>query len=284
MSYMHIDNLYKNQDILLFKKCYAMEKIHGTSAHVSWKNEKLGFFSGGCDHDSFIKLFDIEKLSLLFKENIIGDAIVFGEAYGGKLQGMKNTYGDQLKFISFEVKIEDSWLNVPNAQQIAIALGLDFVHYDEINTDIDVINFYRDSPSVQAKRNGCGEDKKREGIVIRPVIEVKKNNGERIIAKHKNAEFREIKTPREIKDPCKTLRLTKANEIADEWVTLMRLNHVLDNFTNYDISITGEVIRAMCEDIERESVNEIVLSQEAKKAIGKNTAILFKKLLNKKTL
>lgn len=31
MGYLHIDNLYKPvaQDILLFKKCYALEKIHG---------------------------------------------------------------------------------------------------------------------------------------------------------------------------------------------------------------------------------------------------------------
>lgn len=38
MGYMHIDNLYKNQDMLIFRECYALEKIHGTSAHVSWKD------------------------------------------------------------------------------------------------------------------------------------------------------------------------------------------------------------------------------------------------------
>ena len=51
MGYLHIDNLYKNQDILMFKECYAMEKIHGTSAHVSFKavpdqQATVGFFSG----------------------------------------------------------------------------------------------------------------------------------------------------------------------------------------------------------------------------------------------
>ena len=29
MSYLHIDNLYKAQEIFLFRRCYAMEKIHG---------------------------------------------------------------------------------------------------------------------------------------------------------------------------------------------------------------------------------------------------------------
>ena len=35
MGYRHIDNLYKNQDILLFRECFALEKIHGTSANVA---------------------------------------------------------------------------------------------------------------------------------------------------------------------------------------------------------------------------------------------------------
>ena len=59
MAYMHIDNLYKNQEVLLFKECYAMEKIHGTSAHIRSKREEsetifvkkiknnLSFSSGG---------------------------------------------------------------------------------------------------------------------------------------------------------------------------------------------------------------------------------------------
>lgn len=29
MGYIHIENLYKNRAILLFKECYALEKIHG---------------------------------------------------------------------------------------------------------------------------------------------------------------------------------------------------------------------------------------------------------------
>jgi len=29
MGYAHIENLYKNQEILMFKRCFAMEKIHG---------------------------------------------------------------------------------------------------------------------------------------------------------------------------------------------------------------------------------------------------------------
>ena len=47
MGYAHIDNLYKEQTILMFRECYALEKIHGTSAHISWKGKQLWLSSGG---------------------------------------------------------------------------------------------------------------------------------------------------------------------------------------------------------------------------------------------
>lgn len=68
MSYMHIDNLYKNQEILLFRKCYALEKVHGTSANVRWKGGVLGFYAGGANHQNFVNLFDAEKLTARFAE------------------------------------------------------------------------------------------------------------------------------------------------------------------------------------------------------------------------
>src|SRR5271166_2518811 len=102
MGYLHIENLYKNQDILLFKECYALEKIHGTSAHVKWIGrsvacgiaagcteppDRLIFFSGGEKHARFITLFDHEKLEQKFQELFPDqDVIVYGEAYGGSQQ------------------------------------------------------------------------------------------------------------------------------------------------------------------------------------------------------
>ena len=61
MGYLHINNLYRDQDILLFKRCYAMEKVHGTSTHISYRaqaieNPGLTFFSGGASHATFSAL------------------------------------------------------------------------------------------------------------------------------------------------------------------------------------------------------------------------------------
>ena len=289
MGYLHIDNLYKNQTILLFKECYALEKIHGTSAHIGFKKEfkagscilpaidiiHVNYFSGGEKHENFLKLFDEQVLIEKFRETGAETLILFGEAYGGKQQGMSETYGKQLKFVVFDVKIGESWLSVPKAEEITRHLGLEFVHYSLISTDIETIDKYRDMPSEQAKRNGIVEDKLREGVVLRPLEEFRTNNGERVIAKHKGEKFQERASQPKV-SPDKLVVLTEANKIADEWVTEMRLTHVLDKFPNYDIKQTPDVIKAMFEDIEREAAGEIEVTPDVRKIIGKRTANMFK--------
>src|SRR3990167_1592959 len=104
MGYMHIENLYKNQEILMFKQCYAMEKIHGTSAHIAYKDGNVTYFSGGEKHSNFITLFDNNFLLEKFKESGVGDKVIYGEAYGGKCQGMSATYDKELRFVAFDVK------------------------------------------------------------------------------------------------------------------------------------------------------------------------------------
>lgn len=281
MGYMHIDNLYKNQDILVFKECYALEKIHGTSAHIAYKADehRIIYFAGGASYNEFVKLFDEQVL--LDKAKEIGvDFVVYGEAYGGKMQGMKDVYGDKLKFVAFDVRIRDLWLAVPNAEGFVRSLGLEFVFYERISTDLESLNRARDRESMQAIRNGVGENKESEGVILRPIVEFRKNNDERIISKHKRENFRETKTPRQV-DPGKLKVLEEATAVADEWVTHMRLTHVQDKLQlPYDMSHTREFINAMVEDVKREGEGEIVWSKEVEAAIGKKTSALLKAHIN----
>lgn len=282
MGYLHIDNLYKNTEILLFKECYALEKIHGSSAHLQWKDDKIIFFSGGEKHETFKKIFDEEFLTNKFKELFEGINItIFGEVYGGKCQGMSETYGKEMKFVVFDVKVGGNWLDVPNAENVAKKLNLEFVDYVKVATDLELLNAERDKDSTQAIRNGCGEGKLREGVVLRPLIEVTKNNGDRIIVKHKRDEFLETKTKREV-NPEQLKILEDAKAIAEEWVTPMRLNHVLDKLGNpTEIEKTGIVIKAMIEDVTREAKGEIKESKQAMQFIGKKTAELYKRRVSK---
>jgi hypothetical protein len=284
MGYLHIDNLYKNQTVLGLEELYALEKVHGTSAHIRFKDGQVSFFSGGEKYENFKKLFDEEFLTTAFASLGVDEIIVNGEAYGAKCQGMSKTYGKDLKFVVFDVRFNGNWLTVPNAEKVAHLLKLEFVHYVKVSTKLEEIDRERDADSVQAIRNGMGEGHKREGVVLRPLEELVDERGNRLIAKHKRSEFIETKTPREV-NPDKQLILKEAKAIAEEWVTPMRLQHVLSvvrvmrhmiDGQPLDMTDTGRVISAMIEDVEREAKGEILESKEARTAIGKRTAFLFK--------
>lgn len=294
MSYRDIDNLYKNQDILLFKECYAMEKIHGSSAHICYlftdatkkTNCILAFFAGGESHSKFMELFDKEFLTKKFEETFPSSCkvTIYGEVYGGKCQGMSLTYGKDLKFIAFEVKIDNNWLSVPQAEEIVKNFGLEFVFYEKIPATVEAIEKVCNEPSVQAVRNGMTEEKMREGVVLRSLIEFRKNNNGRIISKHKNEKHKETKTTRII-SPEQLKILEDAKAIAEEWVTEMRLSHVLDAMggeDNIGMEQTGDVIKAMIADVEKESKGEIVESKEARKAIGRIAVTMLKNRLKNK--
>jgi len=285
MGYLHIDLLYKAQDILLFKECYAMEKIHGTSAHLKYKKEdpKVHFFSGGESNARFRSLFNEENLLSCFNKMGSMEVTIYGEAYGGSQQGMSYLYGKELKFIVFDVQIGDMWLTVPEAEVIAKEFGLDFVYYEKIKTDLDILEKQRDADSVQAVRNGVDLSKLpegctalREGVVLRPLIEVSKGM-DRVIAKFKSDKFNgERKTPQKIVSADQLKVLSDANEIANEWVTMMRMDHVLDKIPKGGMEIVPKLIPAMVEDVMREGRGEIVDNKDVRKAIGKKAVELFK--------
>lgn len=319
MGYQKIPNLYKERDILnLFREVYALEKIHGTSAHVHFQGGNLRLFSGGENFENFAKLFatseeiedhrhrvhenleqvrnggnkvedpnqlwDLQDLTARFEEfgSFTKNAgiTLYGEAYGGKQQGMSDVYGPDLKFIVFEVKIGDCWLDVPKAEKIALDLGFEFVYYEKGPATLEWVNQMRDKDSVQAIRNGVGSGKESEGVVLRPLRELTKNGGGRIMVKHKRESFRETKTPRPI-DSEKLKVLTQAQEIAEEWVVEHRLDHVLDKLKAKGVNTssmqsTGQVVRAMIEDVKIEGEGEMVWSKEVEKAIGRSAATLYK--------
>lgn len=282
-----------------------MEKIHGTSAHIAWiknspestdpRSHTLSFYSGGEKHESFVTLFNGDLLSSLLDSLDQDDILIYGEAYGGKCQAMSHTYGDELKFVVFDVRMNGNWLDVPLAETLAKYLKLEFVDYVRIPAKLENLDAERDKPSTQAIRNGMGNDRPREGIVIRPIRECVDERGNRIIAKHKQARFSETKTPREVK-PERAKVMAEAKAIAKEWVTEQRLSHILNaaqalinaasginqSCKELNIEDTGDIIKMMIEDVEREAKGEIVEGPDVKTAIGKQTAWLYHEWLAKK--
>ena len=301
MGYRHITNLYKDQTVLMFKRLIAMEKIHGTSTHLTFTYNgdiflkepyyTLDYFSGGEKHENFISLFDKERLeekalALGFNTNFT----IYGEGYGGKQQGMSGTYGKESKFIAFEVKIGDRFQNVEWANIVCNKMGLEFVHWEEIDADPELIDKLANSPSVQAKRNGVeNPELPREGVILRPLREFLHPDGVgRIMAKHKNDIYKEREHAPKLVDPEKLKMLEDANAIAEEWVVLMRLEHVIDKLkadgVEIDMKNTNYIIKAMIEDVFREAKDEIVESKEVRKSIGKKTVKILQQWLKDRIL
>jgi len=229
LGYLSIENLYrpKAQEILLFKELYALEKVHGTSAHVAWKENKVVYYPGGESLTKFKSLFNEEDLVRVFTELGHEEVIIYGEAYGGSCQKMSYMYGPELRFIVFDVMINGIWLDVPNMDEVACKFGQEVVPWRKITCDITSIDAERALPSEVAIRRGFTEPHIREGVVLRPLVEMFNRYSERMIVKHKHEKFNERKTPQKVEDPSKLKILSEATAIADEWVTEMRLEHVL---------------------------------------------------------
>jgi hypothetical protein len=155
---------------------------------------------------------------------------------------------------------------------------LEFVPHELVPSDVAALDAERDKPSRVAARRGVTTGAIGEGLVLRPPFECVGNDGQRICAKHKTLAFSERASGRDtVVDPAKQLALDTAKAIADEWVTPMRLRHVLDKLPDAtDMSATPQVIAAMVEDVTREGAGEAVFDRAAVQAISTRTAQLFK--------
>ena len=266
-----------------------MEKVDGSSSHIKWKDGQLHFFSGGASNLMFVQLFDQEKLKAKFIELNTQDCTLYGEAYGGKVQKRSYMYGPDLHFVGFECQFGDIWLNVPAAEQMFKDFGLPFVPYEKVSTDLASLDAVRAKPSEQAFRNGMSklEDPTthhmREGVVLRPLIELRKNNGERIVAKYKNDAFseRKSKADTQIGDEAEIKILHDAEALAEEWVTPIRLIHVLDQVGNPEQeNAIPVVMKAMYNDVFRESKQQPDMeAKETRRAISRKAVELYRQYL-----
>jgi hypothetical protein len=279
MGYLSIENLYKHPEVISRnKEWYAMEKIHGTSANITYDNKQWKLHSGGSKSSKFVKLFDIDNLTerILALEHKFDKLIIYGEAYGPVLK-MSTTYGSKLRFVAFDVNVDGKWYNVPDAEKLVLTLGLDFISYKKITSTIKDIDAARDEHSIQAIRNGLGEGKIREGIVLRPIEESIDKYNNRIIFKHKRSEFSEHKNYKKIGG---VQSYENEDKIADDWVNVMRLVHVLQGLQKNSIDINYQsVISAMITDIEKESKGEFEMTLILIKKIKNVTGKLYTKYL-----
>lgn len=296
VGYLHINNLAKDDKVLLFKEVWATEKVHGTSAHVSWNpdQQRIVYFSGGASAENFRALFDEafeERFMKLVDQNGKDiEVVVYGEAYGGKMQGMRLTYGNELRFIAFEVRVGCHWLNFDKVREIAKDLGLEVVPGKVIPATEEALTEYRNSPSEVAVLRGCQDNTDRfgnkpplrEGIVIRPLVEMRTNDNSRVMAKFKNPCFSERESRKDADFPSERKQeILKAEAAAKDFTTETRLEHVLDalGLKEPTLQDTPKVIKGMVEDILREGAGEVEDSKTLRREIGRISVKLFRQKL-----
>ena len=169
------------------------EKIDGTNIRVMWTRESGVRFGGKTDHaqiyvpliDRLNQIFSSDKFIEAFNGDPPESACLYGEGYGARIQkGGGNYIPDGVDFILFDIRVGDWWLKREDVCDIANKLGLRVVPevgFGTLSTAIDVV--------MDGLKSKFG-DFEAEGIVARPILELKSRNGHRIITKIKGRDFK----------------------------------------------------------------------------------------------
>ena len=166
------------------------EKVDGTNIRILWDGEKISF--GGKTDNAQIPVPLLNRLNEMFLPftakfaEIFGDSPIclYGEGYGAKIQKVGGNYSATQEFVLFDVKIGDWWLERPNVVDIAEKIGLDIVPIIGEGTLDELEAFVREG--FQSRWGGFAA----EGVVARPLVELKSRNGSRIVTKLKHIDFR----------------------------------------------------------------------------------------------
>jgi hypothetical protein len=168
------------------------EKIDGTNIRVYWDGHKI-YLGGRTDKADIpqelkVMLWDkfIDKTSNseeLF-EQLFGEkeVILFGEGYGAKIQN-GGDYRRDCSFILFDVLVGDIYLNRQACEEIAGAFGIEIVPIVCEGTLEDGVIY------VKTHSKSTLGTAFMEGVVGRPLVELKNNQGERVIVKIKYRDF-----------------------------------------------------------------------------------------------
>lgn len=187
------ENIYRNETIEFLKDINweFTEKIDGTNIRIIWDGHKVSYY-GRTDKaqipsqlmNRLVELFGGNVNEEMFEQKF-GDTPVMlvGEGYGAKIQKCGGDYRKDNDFILFDVCINDNYLSREDVKNIANYFNIDVVPTIMIGKLQEGIDF------VKGKPNSKIGTAKSEGLVARPLIELKDKNGKRIIAKIKVCDF-----------------------------------------------------------------------------------------------
>ena len=110
------------------------------------------------------------------------EVVLYGEGFGPKIQN-GDAYREDVSFILFDVLVGNVWLKRESVEDIARAFGIDVVPIVLTGTLSDAVAFVKTHPKSTM---GTAD---MEGIVGRPMVELKDRMGKRLIVKVKVKDF-----------------------------------------------------------------------------------------------
>ena len=191
-----LDN-YRNPTIAYLKDNMWLftEKVDGTNIRVHWDGHKVEF--GGRTDKAQIPGPLLNKLNEMFMtteaeelfEQTWGDkdVILFGEGYGPKIQN-GGDYRSDVSFILFDVLVGNNYQEREWVEKTAQMFNIDVVPIVLTGTIQDGIDYVMKHP-----RSTMGTAM-MEGVVGRPMIELRDRRGGRVIVKIKWEDFKYFAT------------------------------------------------------------------------------------------
>lgn len=187
-----VEGKFRNETVEFLKDIdwEFTEKIDGTNIRICWDGHKVQYL-GRTDKaqipsmlmNRLIELFGGETNEEIFEQHFgENQVMLIGEGYGAKIQ-TGGDYRQDNDFILFDVCINGNYQSREVVKAIANYFNLDVVPTIMIGKLQDGVDYVKTKPK---SRIGTANS---EGLVARPLIELKDRCGNRIIVKIKVRDF-----------------------------------------------------------------------------------------------
>lgn len=187
------ENEWRNETVEYLKdiEWEFTEKIDGTNIRVVWDGYKVSYY-GRTDNaqipahlmNKLIELFGGETNEEMFEQKFGEmEVMLIGEGFGAKIQSGGNYIPDGTDFILFDVMINDNYISRESVKDIANCFNVRMI------PTIMTGNLQKGIDYVKSKPKSTIGTADIEGLVARPLHELKDQIGNRIIVKIKVRDF-----------------------------------------------------------------------------------------------
>lgn len=188
-----VEGKFRNETVEFLKDIdwEFTEKIDGTNIRIYWDGHKVSYY-GRTDKSQIpsqlmnrlIELFGGDVNEEMFEQKF-GDmqVMLIGEGYGAKIQKGGGDYRPDNDFILFDICINGNYQPRESVKEIANYFNIDVVPTIMIGKLQDGVDYVKSKPKSKI---GNADS---EGLVARPLKELKDRTGNRIIVKIKVKDF-----------------------------------------------------------------------------------------------